>query len=146
MLKRELYEIARRLHIEGRSTMKKADLEKAVFSHPDVRKAELYKKAQAIDLEGRSQMTKDELRHALVGPELTEEDYDKQGRPVLYRVVYDGENIGYCTSRHRAGVCTMLYFHGPDLHRTPTGITDKKRLNRIMPTAPNDAVILDPPR
>lgn len=146
VLKRELYEIAQRLDIDGRSTMTKRELEHAVFSHPDVRKDELYAKAREIDLAGRSTMTKAELRRALVGPDLTPDDYNENGQPVLYRVIYDDEQLGYCTARHRPGIYTMLFFHGPDLTRSAASETDRNRMNNILPVAPDDAVILDPPK
>lgn len=145
MLKSELYEIAQRLTIDGRSTMTKEELEEAVFSHPDIHKSELYQKAQEIELSGRSNMSKEELRQALVGPELTDEDYNDKGQVVLYRVEHNDETLGYCTTRHRPGIYTLLFFHGPDPDRQNLSPTNQQRYGDIMKVAPKDAVILDPP-
>ena len=68
--KKDLYARAQELNIEGRSSMSKDKLQKAIqqaeqgdLEHKT--KEELYDIAQDQDIEGRSQMSKDELKQAL---------------------------------------------------------------------------------
>lgn len=66
--KGELLEQARELHVEGRSSMSKEELAKAVEAEESVTKEELLERAREAGVEGRSSMSKDELRDALHEP------------------------------------------------------------------------------
>lgn len=66
--KGELLEQARELHVEGRSSMSKEELAKAVEAEESVTKEELLERAREAGVEGRSSMSKDELREALHEP------------------------------------------------------------------------------
>ncbi|WP_081942882.1 Rho termination factor N-terminal domain-containing protein [Myxosarcina sp. GI1] len=68
--KKELYEQAQELAINGRSQMNKDELQKAVAkaetdSLENQTRDELYEQAQELNIDGRSQMNKDELQKAV---------------------------------------------------------------------------------
>lgn len=63
--KEELLERARKVNVEGRSSMSKEELQEAVEAEESVTKQELLERAGEAEIEGRSSMTKEELREAL---------------------------------------------------------------------------------
>lgn len=63
--KDELLEHARELYVEGRSSMTKEELAKAVEAEESATKEELLERARDANVKVRSSMTKDELRAAL---------------------------------------------------------------------------------
>ena len=65
--KEELLERAREMDVEGRSSMSKEELAKAIEAEESLTKEELLSRAREAEIEGRSSMTKEELRAALHG-------------------------------------------------------------------------------
>ena len=67
--KKELYDEAKELDIEGRSSMNKAELKRAIATEKiddDATKQDLYDQAKELDIKGRSSMGKAELKEAIV--------------------------------------------------------------------------------
>jgi hypothetical protein len=63
--KEELLERAREVNVQGRSSMSKEELVRAVEAEESLTKEELLERARQAGIEGRSSMTKEELRNAL---------------------------------------------------------------------------------
>lgn len=67
--KKELYAEAKDLDVEGRSSMNKSELKRAIAAEKiddDATKQALYDQAKDLDIEGRSSMSKSELKEAIV--------------------------------------------------------------------------------
>jgi X-X-X-Leu-X-X-Gly heptad repeat protein len=63
--KEELLERAREVNVEGRSSMSKEELARAVEAEESLTKEELLERARQAGIEGRSSMSKEELRKAV---------------------------------------------------------------------------------
>lgn len=67
--KKELYAEAQDLDVEGRSSMNKSELKRAIAAEKiddDATKQALYDQAKDLDIESRSSMSKAELKEAIV--------------------------------------------------------------------------------
>ncbi|MGD1855835.1 MAG: Rho termination factor N-terminal domain-containing protein [Leptolyngbyaceae cyanobacterium] len=66
--KKELYDKAKELDVDGRSSMNKSELKQAIAKEKvgDATKQELYDQAKNLEIDGRSSMNKAELKEAIV--------------------------------------------------------------------------------